>query len=277
MKFVNLSRMWPLLERAAMRWLRRRVARVAEDRTIEMARRDCLIIVAHPDDEVLGCGGLMMRKRAAEVPVHVAVVTDGGMTSAADGTGARRGDILALRERETPVACSVLGITESAIRFLSVPGGALAAQDKALELRIAAFVQELSPSEIFVCALGDGPRDHVALARTVHDLGAAGRLRAAAVWEYPVWFWDFRSWCQAGASNKVGFVAWLRKIGRAAQHLNVVAVKLDGLGQRKREALACHRSQIGAFEEKPDWSGLSASFLEFFLGVAPAQGGALQR
>ncbi|WP_372675300.1 PIG-L deacetylase family protein [Aquicoccus sp.] len=266
MKFVTLSGIWPTLERAAMRRLWRTVARRAQDRTADLTRRDCLILAPHPDDETLGCGGLVLLKRKAGMPVHVAVVTDGAATGAADAArGMSRDDIVSLRARETVAACSLLGVAWDHIRFLGFPDGALAAHGAALEAEIAALVDELSPSEIFVCASGDGHRDHVALARAVHGLHAEGRLGGATLWEYPVWFWDFGSWRPERSSNKAGFIAGLHKAGRAARRLKAVTVDIGGFEQRKREALDCHRSQIGALGTEPGWSGLPPSFLEHFF------------
>ena len=262
MKFPNAAGMWPTLEHAAMRRLWRRMAGCAQDRTAELTRRDCLILAPHPDDETLGCGGLTMRKRQAGLPVHVAVATNGAATGAADTA---HEDIVALRERETIAACAKLGVGRDHIRFLGFPDGRLDAHGAALEARIAALVEDLLPSEIFVCSLLDGHRDHVALARAVHNLHMTDRLGGAAVWEYPVWFWDFRSWRPRRASNKAGFVAGLRKSGQAARGLNTAALGIEGLQQRKRDALACHRSQLGTLEDQPGWTGLPASFLEFFF------------
>lgn len=245
-----------------MRRLWRRVARRATDCSVELTRRGCLVLAPHPDDETLGCGGLVIHKRAAGQQVQVAVVTDGAATGAADMT---REDIVTLRAREAVAACARLDVAEDHVQFLGFPDGALAAHATALEDRIAALVAELSPPEIYVCALGDGHRDHVALAQAVRNLHAQGRLGGAAVWEYPVWFWDFRSWRPEKASNKAGFIAGLRKAGQAARNLNTVAVDIKDLKQRKREALACHRSQIGGLEGAHGWNGLPPSFLDFFF------------
>src|SRR5690349_19075047 len=49
----------------------------AEDVTSQAAARSCLVLAPHPDDETLGCGATIMRKRAAGTPVHVVIATDG--------------------------------------------------------------------------------------------------------------------------------------------------------------------------------------------------------
>src|SRR5829696_1206258 len=59
---------------AAWRWTTRITAR---DETAAVAARGCLVIAPHPDDETLGCGATIARKRAAGTPVRVVIVADG--------------------------------------------------------------------------------------------------------------------------------------------------------------------------------------------------------
>jgi GlcNAc-PI de-N-acetylase len=47
------------------------------DVTHSAARRSCVVIAPHPDDETLGAGATIMRKVDAGTPVHVVVATDG--------------------------------------------------------------------------------------------------------------------------------------------------------------------------------------------------------
>ena len=65
-----------------------------------------LALAPHPDDEVFGCAGAIMRHVAAGDPVTVIIVTDGG--------GARydqpdRADYVAQRHAESCAAAAVLG------------------------------------------------------------------------------------------------------------------------------------------------------------------------
>ena len=39
-----------------------------------------LVVAPHQDDETLGCGGLIARKRYEGLPVHVVFITDGSAT-----------------------------------------------------------------------------------------------------------------------------------------------------------------------------------------------------
>src|SRR5258706_3068891 len=72
-----------------------------------------LVLAPHPDDEVIGCGGLVALHLRDGRPVHVVVAPD----------GAQAGDC-AQREAESPPAPSLLG--HATIEFLRIPHRALA-------------------------------------------------------------------------------------------------------------------------------------------------------
>jgi len=68
-----------------------------------------LILAPHPDDEVFGCGGAIMRHVAAGDPITVIVLTDGGGFQAA---GPEREDSVAQRRQESQAAAALLGYGE---------------------------------------------------------------------------------------------------------------------------------------------------------------------
>lgn len=69
------------------------------------SQKNILVLAAHPDDEVLGCGGTMARHTAAGDSVEVVFFTN--------GTGARGRNAKAVRERATAMrkAMKILGAT----------------------------------------------------------------------------------------------------------------------------------------------------------------------
>lgn len=68
-----------------------------------------LVLAPHPDDEVLGCAGAIMRHIAAADPVTVVILTDGGGFHA---DGLEREGYIAQRRRESRAAAAVLGYGE---------------------------------------------------------------------------------------------------------------------------------------------------------------------
>jgi LmbE family N-acetylglucosaminyl deacetylase len=65
-----------------------------------------LLVAAHPDDEVLGCGGTLARLTNHDVNVHVAFLAD-GISSRIDNINTQ--DSLELRRKAAIEACTILG------------------------------------------------------------------------------------------------------------------------------------------------------------------------
>ena len=79
-----------------------------------------LVVAPHPDDEILGCGGVVAAHRDQGVEVHVAVMTDGGLGNPGGDGGP---EYVALRKEETLRALDLLGGAEH--HFLDYPDGSL--------------------------------------------------------------------------------------------------------------------------------------------------------
>lgn len=70
--------------------------------------RKVLVLAPHPDDEVFGCGGAIMRHLALGAAVQVCIVSDGGGELA----GEARASYVAQRQQESKTAAAVLGYGE---------------------------------------------------------------------------------------------------------------------------------------------------------------------
>lgn len=272
-----MQRVWPRLERLALGVLWRALSSKATDMTVATAERSCVILAPHADDETLGCGGLIMTKRSAGTRVDVIIATDGAATHPdVPRQTLTTKALVELREEETRAACKVLGVDTKHLKFLRLPDGELASHAADLEDAIASSIAEMGPEEVYVCALADGHRDHKALARAARALAGRGALGGAVLREYPVWYWNFRSWRPSETGNSRGFILAIAGMRRAAQDTVVSSVSMHDFRQRKRAALNCHRSQLGTLEVEPGWDGLPEDFLanffknrELFFEAAP--------
>ncbi len=261
-----MRRFWKRMERLAVSAFWRVLALKARDVTAEVSKRSCLVLAPHPDDETLGCGGMIMHKLSAGAKVEVIIATDGGASHLSDATRqTSRQALIDMREAETCAACAVLGLPPEHVSFLRFPDGDLSQHAMALRLRLAAEVAVRQPDEVYVCAVQDGHRDHIALAQAVRELAAEGGLGPAEHWEYPVWSFDFRSWRPQGRTNKAGYVIGVLRMLRVLVLAPVFSVSLKGAQARKRRALNCHRSQLGLLPDEPDWPGLPERFLAHFF------------
>jgi len=115
-----------------------------------------LVLAPHPDDEVIGCGGLVALHLRENRPVHVVVATD----------GAQAGDA-SQRESESRTALASLG--DATIEFLRFPDRELANAAE-LDQRLAAILRQWKPDLITVPSPLEIHPDHLALSRAFCDL-----------------------------------------------------------------------------------------------------------
>ena len=127
-----------------------------------------VIIAPHPDDEVIGCGGLIQTLVERGTPPHVIILTS--------GEGSHRGccditaeELIAGRHRLTLSATATLGFPASHVHCLHYPDGGVALEHPETE-RLAALLKELKPDAVFVPHSGEGWNDHVRVAAIVAQI-----------------------------------------------------------------------------------------------------------
>lgn len=199
---------------------------------------DAVVFAPHPDDESLGCGGLIARKRRNGQRVHIIFVTDGS----ASHLGHSRltpGDISAIRHQESRQALSILGVESAAIHFLDEPDGTLALVrgERRAELvaRIARLLTSIKPTEVFLPCCPDASTEHDATAGFVAE--ALRQIDARPdVWQYPVWSW----WSPVLLLERTLFTSARCR------------VPTEDFAPVKRRALDHYRSQIEPLPPQPD-------------------------
>lgn len=123
-----------------------------------------LVVAAHPDDEVLGCGGTLACHAKAGDRVDVLILADGVTARMRSGEGGQQE--LALRQRAAQAAAKAVGI--SMPRILGFPDNRLDAVPllevvKAIEICLA----ELHPDIVYTHHGGDLNIDHQIAHRAV--------------------------------------------------------------------------------------------------------------
>jgi LmbE family N-acetylglucosaminyl deacetylase len=153
--------------------------------------RRAVIFAPHQDDETLGCGGLISRKRNEGLPVDVIFLTDGGASHPGHPLHSPAA-ITALRHREAREALAILGVETGSSHFLDEPDGTLnqiePGRRAALIDRIAVHLETLRPDEIFLPCNPDGSSEHDAAFGLITEALHCSGLRPT-VWQYPVWSW----------------------------------------------------------------------------------------
>ncbi len=144
---------------------------------------DVLVLAPHPDDEVLGVGGLMARLVARGARVEVLAVTDGEASNPGSPTLTPTA-LAARRVGESVAACRVLVVDPP--RRAGLPDGGVAAREGELTDLVAA---RLHTERVCLATwVGDGHPDHEAVGRAA---AAACRRTGARLVQYPVWMWHW--------------------------------------------------------------------------------------
>ncbi|MDR3507372.1 MAG: PIG-L family deacetylase [Caulobacteraceae bacterium] len=239
------------LESQGISVFRRLAYLAARDITDEIAGGPILVVAPHPDDETLGCGATILRARDRGQRVQVVIVTDGQASH--HSAWFTRDQLVALRQAEAIAACERLGVAAHDVIFLGYPDGEAQRHLEEGRRAIKAVADALAPGLILYSSALDSHPDHRAVAAMVEPLAydaPAGRR----VLGYPVWFWRLRTWFKLGQM--------LRGLGQ----VSIVRVSTGDLIERKRLALAAHRSQFENLTGEPGWEVLRPSFARHFLG-----------
>ncbi|HEX3107449.1 MAG TPA: PIG-L family deacetylase, partial [Thermoanaerobaculia bacterium] len=181
-----------------------------------------LVLAPHPDDEVIGCGGVVAHHLNGGSSVRVVVATDGGQAG-----------VPATREEESRKALVLLGgAGNPAVEttFLAYPDRELAANRDELSQRLESILREYRPDLILVASPIEFHPDHLALATTFCEL----------IQRDDTLFADL-------ATAKVAFY----EVGQPLRPNAIVDI--TAVAEQKYAAIAAHESQL-AFGDYPAYA-----------------------
>ena len=181
-----------------------------------------LVLAPHPDDEVIGCGGLIALHLDEHRAVEVVVISDGAEAGNA-----------AEREEESRNGLAILGA--ATVKFLGHRDRQLNADSDALRTKLRSALYAFQPNLIAVPSPVEIHPDHVAVARTFCEL----IQNDAAI------FGDF-------AVTRVAFYEV-----SAPLRPNVL-VDITNVATRKFDAIAAHQSQRAFRNYRAYAEGLNA-------------------
>ena len=211
-----------------------------------------LVIAPHPDDETLGCGGLIARRRSEGRRVVVVVLTDGRALLVRFGilTDPTPEEVSRLRKDETRRAFRILGGDPADLRFLDFENERLIEKKAEAVAKVAAMLKEIKPSEVYVTSPFEAHPEHVAANAIVREARAAAGV-LPTLFEYSV-------------SPRKGQPA----PGPPRRRLEV---DVSAQRAREREALGVFRSHLGILsprQTKPlaaDYDGYLTPVETFFV------------
>lgn len=188
-----------------------------------------LIASPHPDDETLGCGGLIAHCAMLACPVTVLAMTNGEASHPGDAMW--REKLGEIRRQEQRNALKTLGLSDPDIIPLELPDGGLDHLDQDQHERLHKLILDVIRSRgirtLFVPAVDDCHADHRVTAR----------LLAKVVLSHPVgYFFSYQIWPPEIRASQV------------SANEREYAHDISDLVGLKRSAIHQHRSQLSAVD-----------------------------
>jgi len=229
-----------------------------------------IIFAPHQDDETLGCGGTIIRKKQAGADLKIVFMTDGSSSHSLIDSQ----ELKAIRREEALAAAKKLGVEPWDVIFLEVKDGKLSNSIIPTIQRVSNIIIDFLPQEIFIPYGEDGPPDHDV---TNHIVIAALKKCefSVTVYEYPIWFWNHWPWTQGEEQQKnqrkkiLSFFQSNLIPEFNLQTEFTTSMYIGDVLEHKRAALNEHKSQMSELIPHPHWGYLQqvsqGEFLECFF------------
>jgi LmbE family N-acetylglucosaminyl deacetylase len=215
-----------------------------------------VVIAPHPDDEALGCGGLLTLLSQANQRVAAVLVSDGTMShpnSHLFSAAARQ----AVRAGEFRHALTILGADSVEPLLLGLPDSRVPNRPDEPGFQKAAdqlrrFLEQQQAATVLVPWRRDPHPDHRATSQLV-AAALAAMPRPPRRLEYVVWAWQ-----RAAPAD----------LPTAADNAHGFRLDVGTVAAQKKRAIAAHRSQVapGVFIDDPEGFLLSDEMLAHFAG-----------
>ena len=206
------------------------------------ANKRAVIIAPHPDDEILGSGGLLQLLHQEKRPLLLISVTNGDSCHR-HSTLWDEQRLGIIRSQESAEALSRLGLSHSTLKWIhgGFPDAQVAQHEQELQRFLATYLQ---PSDVvFTTWREDGHSDHEAVAQAA--LRACANL-GAVCYEMPIWAWHW-------AAPEDPRIPWER----------ARKILLDHNAQaRKRHAIQAFASQLYSDPASPQKPKLTPAMLQ---------------
>jgi LmbE family N-acetylglucosaminyl deacetylase len=225
----------------------RRATHRSQPELMMLPATEVMVIAPHMDDEVIGCGGTLLRLIDRGANVHIVFTTD---SSAAVGDASLRRQVTDVRRAEASRVRDYAGF--ASITELGFPDGDLFRYETQLSSRLADEFSRISPDTVFCPYPGDGHADHMSTAWATAQAARLGGWTCSIV-AYEVWTPMWPNICvditsvadrKAAAIRLYGSQVEDRDYALAALGLN----RFRGLPHALAYAEAFHRSDVHGYQ-----------------------------
>lgn len=153
--------------------------------------KNIIIVAPHPDDEILGCSGLIQRMIENGKQVNVIILSGGGK-SHQSCCHIDESTLIDSRRNLSRKAAEILELPLSQLHFFNYPDGSISFNNPETQ-SLQALIEEISPDAIFVPHMGEGWSDHIETGKIVKKI-IQTKSAPIQLYEYCVWFWYYNVW-----------------------------------------------------------------------------------
>ena len=161
-----------------------------KSRPMQVSQKPAIVFAPHPDDETLGCGGMIALKHQQGVDVWVIFLTDGQDSQFNHARIKTIAELVQIRHHEALAALETLGVQASKIRFLDLPDGSLSNLPEAKRQQVVDQLVNLlevsNAQEVYVTYCQDLHPDHQEACALVRSAVLQSR-RSLELIQYPIW------------------------------------------------------------------------------------------
>jgi len=213
----------------------------------------CLVMVPHPDDESLGCAGLIMELLSRGKRVELVLTTDGSK-SHPNSKQYPPDKLASLRMEELQRAMRIMGLDADRLKSYgskdaSMPGKGLNGFDE-LEKRLVNDIRTINPNLILVPYELDPHCDHRATFELLISALEKAKINRPKIWEYPIWLYH---------NAKEEDIPILNDT-------DIKYLRINSYLDRKKQSIMAHQSQVSKLiDDDPDGFILPPEVISTFL------------
>jgi len=225
----------------------------------EKMKERIVVFAPHPDDEVLGCGGTIVKRIKEGYDVYIVFMTDGGSSHSKCPT-----ELKAVRQQEAKDAARILGVDQKNLFFLNAQVGDLGKRKNETMKKICSILTQLAPVQVYYPDVTDVRRDHRATNNIVES--SIRRLSYRPItYEYVIWD-VFDKLKRVSLPLRI----WLYIRTKPCKSHRLMRVDISQFLLLKRKALEQYKSQTNAHVHarlygSEDYPALPESFWKKFL------------
>ena len=239
----------------------------------EDLKRSAIVFSPHFDDETLGCGGIIFKKKKSGADVKIVFMTDG---SKSHKHLISEDELKVMRNNEGVACAQSLGLEKQDVLRLNFEETKLQELQEYAIAKVREILDRYQPEEIFIPYEQEPllwSEDHLATTRII-KAALESYPRDLIIYEYPIWFWFHWPWVELlKRKEPLRSIIFKNSLAygfgwHSLRDFNC-SVYIGDILESKYAALEQHKSQMTRLLDDPNWPILSdvsrGEFLQCFF------------